>query len=471
MTSLDLYQYSLTATLLLVILVHSNWFHNAKDTKIMSKHHSHDSATHSSENKADVNVDKLPSKSKDDSLDLSESASNIDDKKALDFTCGTVARSKMDSSSKKHKPSELKTSAKYVDALGSEDSESEGICNNILGNNHEDDISSVKTRVSLSEIGIDTDMLNIGGLLLRHIQQLVCNAHAITELQASFDSLSSSTLVDEMSQVRVATAIYPTASLMNHSCDPTIISSFQGDLLVVRAVKNVEKGEEIFNCYGPHFRRMIRSRRQEVLKTQYFFTCSCKPCTDGKKDDVQFDAMVCGKCKGCIDTQVDVPCCIDCGEKESIHDRKMREEINTLYQLAMTSIDHSDLKGAMESLKPCLELCYKYLHKNNRLRASVEDSLARCYAMSGDYKMALKHLENSIKVTELLYGNESIELAYELQKMADILFNVKKPEKCLQIVNRAQKIFLIHFGENHETVKELNEMKVCLLEFVNNSKH
>ena len=72
--------------------------------------------------------------------------------------------------------------------------------------------------------GLNDTEIYIGGLLLRHIQQLVCNAHAITEVKVT--ELGEQTLVQETSQVRVATAIYPTASLMNHSCDPTIISRF-----------------------------------------------------------------------------------------------------------------------------------------------------------------------------------------------------------------------------------------------------
>ena len=66
----------------------------------------------------------------------------------------------------------------------------------------------------------DNDSLFIGGLLLRHIQQLICNAHAITELQAKQISPD----VDAQNQVRIATAVYPTVSLMNHACDPTIIA-------------------------------------------------------------------------------------------------------------------------------------------------------------------------------------------------------------------------------------------------------
>jgi len=89
----------------------------------------------------------------------------------------------------------------------------------------------------------------VGALLLRHTCQLVSNAHAITgivrtnarlsasrtstlpsgevssqEAFSGHDSDGVSCPVDESQQVRLATAIYPTASLMNHACDPSIIS-------------------------------------------------------------------------------------------------------------------------------------------------------------------------------------------------------------------------------------------------------
>ena len=56
------------------------------------------------------------------------------------------------------------------------------------------------------------------------------------------------------SQYRIASAIYPSASMMNHSCDPTVINSFYNHRLIVRAIKPVNAGDEVFNCYGPHFR-------------------------------------------------------------------------------------------------------------------------------------------------------------------------------------------------------------------------
>ena len=66
--------------------------------------------------------------------------------------------------------------------------------------------------------------LYIGGLLLRHVLQIICNAHAITELRMTEDETNN--IVSTQNQVRIATGLYPTASLMNHSCDPSIISRY-----------------------------------------------------------------------------------------------------------------------------------------------------------------------------------------------------------------------------------------------------
>nr|CAD7444071.1 unnamed protein product [Timema bartmani] len=82
----------------------------------------------------------------------------------------------------------------------------------------------------------------VGNLLHRHVAQLVCNGHAITKLHTA-PGINSSQVVTEC-QVRVATAIYPSASMMNHSCDPNIINSFHDQYLIVRACKDIPKGHE-----------------------------------------------------------------------------------------------------------------------------------------------------------------------------------------------------------------------------------
>ena len=125
-----------------------------------------------------------------------------------------------------------------------------------------------------STADVDEDLvLFVGGIIFRHITQLICNASAIYQvgpdtgqvssggggLESGMDDNAASdvgcgTFVTSNNQYRVATAIYPSASMMNHSCDPTVINSFFGERLIVRAIKSVEKGGEVYNCYGPHFR-------------------------------------------------------------------------------------------------------------------------------------------------------------------------------------------------------------------------
>lgn len=168
--------------------------------------------------------------------------------------------------------------------------------------------------------------------------------------------MSSTADVETVSQVRIATAIYPTTSLMNHSCKPNIISrwviletnfihdsfhvcslffeymyssgrllaycrcsiyqshfscprttlwlfhiqfnvlrsSFHNDMLVVRATRDIPKGEQVYNCYGPHHKKMNTSERQQILKDQYFFTCKCEPCQQ-REDRSFYQVCLCKK--------------------------------------------------------------------------------------------------------------------------------------------------------------------------------
>jgi len=91
-------------------------------------------------------------------------------------------------------------------------------------------------------------------LILKHILQLVCNASAIYRVSSTHEDEENG--VYSESQQRIATAIYTSCSMMNHSCDPEIIVSFvEGRNLVARALRGLKEGQEVRNCYGPHFRR------------------------------------------------------------------------------------------------------------------------------------------------------------------------------------------------------------------------
>ncbi|XP_053187879.1 SET and MYND domain-containing protein 4 [Scomber japonicus] len=172
----------------------------------------------------------------------------------------------------------------------------------------------------------------LGSAVLRHILQLRCNAQAILMLQ---DTGKANSPVQSSQEIRIATAIFPTLSLLNHSCCPNTSMVFStgasGDLpgsdlsadysedvvehsgkacgvtVTVRAAKAITPGQEILHCYGPHSGRMVTQQRKRLLQEQYYFVCQCEACNlpeqqeeDGPEDRQQWSGLLCVKCKASL---------------------------------------------------------------------------------------------------------------------------------------------------------------------------
>lgn len=73
--------------------------------------------------------------------------------------------------------------------------------------------------------------------------------------------------------------IWPQASYINHSCTASARRSFIGDMIIVRATRDMEPGEEVTFWYQvPHYDENMRDK----LKS-WGFECDCTICQDAKK--------------------------------------------------------------------------------------------------------------------------------------------------------------------------------------------
>jgi len=70
--------------------------------------------------------------------------------------------------------------------------------------------------------------------------------------------------------------LYPLSSLLNHSCDPNSFFMPEGEMLVVRAVRRIECGEEVTISYTPLYQSRCIRRRE--LRDNRFFKCECSRC-------------------------------------------------------------------------------------------------------------------------------------------------------------------------------------------------
>ncbi|KAK3785885.1 hypothetical protein RRG08_007816 [Elysia crispata] len=306
-------------------------------------------------------------------------------------------------------------------------------------------------------------MVKIGGLLLRHILQLVCNAHAITSIQTEPTSETArdaavETNVSSTEQTRVATAIYPTASLMNHACDPTIVSSFIDKTLVVRTLKDVAEGDEIYNCYGPHYCRMDKEERQAILQSQYRFSCDCLACRGGDLDQRRFGAYRCPRCAGVLYTET----CLECGftaDRATITHLKARAvECKKLFDNALSLMNALQFEAALAAFEKCRDQRREFLYKDHRDLALVEDAIARCYASQGDFCSAADHLYASVEFARSLYGPLSQEYGHELQKLAEVLFNAGRLRECVDVCEGCLRVLRDLYHPEHQVLREVKEL-------------
>ncbi|XP_044733356.1 SET and MYND domain-containing protein 4-like [Chrysoperla carnea] len=139
-------------------------------------------------------------------------------------------------------------------------------------------------------------------LAFRHLCQLQCNAHGE---QFDFEGERCH-----------RSGIYPSSCLMNHSCDSNIVNDYFNSVLIVRASRNIKKGEEVSNSYGYSYRTHLTAERQKSLKEQYYFDCRCEACTrDDLKIYYQLHHAI--KCPECASKLIDIEQngnykCIDC---------------------------------------------------------------------------------------------------------------------------------------------------------------
>lgn len=329
------------------------------------------------------------------------------------------------------------------------------------------------TKDSLNECGekADLDVPQLAAAVMRHIAQLVSNAHAITQLTTS--DCGAKSRMEQIKQIRVASAIYPTASMMNHSCKPNIINSFYKDVLVIRAIEDIKPGDQVSNCYGPHYCRQTREERQEALKQQYFFTCKCAPCTQPEymRREASWSGFYCEGCGGVSswmgsDDPSDggddggdaeegrgVLLCLQCHklQQPSTHLTYTCSKVNSLHEAGEEAMKKGNISEAVSLLRNAVEEGSKVYLPENQYFVRVRDTLARALGESGEYESCCLELQECMQMMEKHYGPESIELAHEFLKYSEVLqlaavTNPRFGEEAKTVNKRLNDIFTLNYG-------------------------
>lgn len=232
----------------------------------------------------------------------------------------------------------------------------------------------------------EDDVFYVGSHILRHIMMLPCNAHEISELVLVPGELAAS------STAEIGSGLYNTLSLVNHSCDPSVMRQSYGRCCVTRAIRFIRRGEEIADNYGALCALSTRLERNAHLSSQYFFECSCEACV--KNWPQYFDipnevpVMKCKSCRGPVFVPMngltDRAVCSDCQREQDItHNIVCLKHSGDIFQGALQKV----LRG--EDLLESLPLLLGHL----RL---LEDTVCRPWREYNDCQEAIKQIYNTM---------------------------------------------------------------------------
>lgn len=232
------------------------------------------------------------------------------------------------------------------------------------------------------------DVCYIGSHILRHLMMLPCNAHEVSEMGVNWQEPSQSQTLE------IGSAIYPVLSLINHSCDPSVVRHSYGNVCVVRAIRGIAAGEELCDNYGALYPVMDKPSRHAHLQKQYYFTCSCEACTknwpmymDIPKDVMHF---YCERCHGRVPVpgilqanKTESMACMECGRRQNIRSHILKVgSLEQGFQDALHKVIFSlDVEGeTLPCLVQFLQVVDKYVHRPVSCHNDCQEAVKMCYA-------------------------------------------------------------------------------------------
>ncbi|XP_041418692.1 histone-lysine N-methyltransferase SMYD3 isoform X2 [Xenopus laevis] len=255
----------------------------------------------------------------------------------------------------------------------------------------------------------DISQLPPGFQAIEYFGKVTCNSFTISD--------------GEMQDVGVG--LYPSMSLLNHSCDPNCVIVFEGTCLLLRTVKEIPKGEELTISYIDV--KMPTQGRRDQLQRQYSFTCDCHRCLIRDKDE---DMLA-----GDADTS-----------------REVERSVSRLEELLSQN-------KAEEALNLCKTLMNRYyLPDKNIHQLKVLDCAMDACINLGLWEEALQFGLQTLEPYSLYYSNYHPVRAVQLMKVGKLQNYQGLFTEATKTLMQAFDIMKVTHGRDHNQTQQLAEL-------------
>ncbi|XP_056671896.1 N-lysine methyltransferase SMYD2 isoform X2 [Monodelphis domestica] len=235
----------------------------------------------------------------------------------------------------------------------------------------------------------------------------------------------------------LGSAIFPDVALMNHSCCPNVIVTYKGTLAEVRAVQEINPGDEVFTSYIDLL--YPTEDRNDRLKDSYFFTCECRECTTKAKDKAKV-------------------------EIRKLSEPPKAEDIRDMVKYARNVIEEFRRAKHYKSPSELLEICELSQEKMSSL---FEDSnvymLHMMYQAMGvclymqDWEGALRYGQKIIKPYSKHYPLYSLNVASMWLKLGRLYMGLEHKASGVKALKKAIVIMEVAHGKDHPYISEIKK--------------
>ncbi|XP_061889911.1 N-lysine methyltransferase SMYD2-A-like [Entelurus aequoreus] len=255
------------------------------------------------------------------------------------------------------------------------------------------------------------------------------------ELLSLFSQVSCNGFTIEDDELfHMGTAVYPDLALINHSCLPSVIVTYNGTRAEVRAVKDMKPGDEVLISYIDLL--YPTDDRNKRLRESYYFTCDCQECKSRSKDKVKLK----------VRKQMEA-------EAVSATVRYARKTIREFRAL-------KDVKTPSELLEMCeqsLEEMGAVLDDSNvYMLHMMYQAMGVCIYMS-DTEGAVRYGEKLLKPFSQLYPAYSLNVSSVYLKLARLYMDLDRLSMGRSALKKAMAIMEVAHGREHHYVKVLRE--------------
>lgn len=227
----------------------------------------------------------------------------------------------------------------------------------------------------------------------------------------------------------IGVGLYCIPALINHSCKPNCVGTFDGPSIKITTVSDIQKGEEITVPYIEiaHPKEL----RQRELSEHFFFKCNCDQCTSDQYDEI-----------------------ISQCNRDHVEFGEYQTRIETNLELSKTNLD--PVKKTAYLLK-ALDAMNNIYSKTHYKRLMCYNDLFNIYISSSEWQKSLKCVKEILNIYERIYPKNWPLVGIRYYELGKLEWLLHRTQDAIESLEKARIILTKYYSRNHEFEK------LCLL--------